>query len=302
MARKKSTFWDSARLNNATYQMYYQRLLGVALSMFEWHNLPPSVDARFLEMVLFADGKAVFFKDEVMGELALQVMLGGTLDVYRIPTDRRAFSANGYYRELDEKNSVLIWNNVMHTNSFSEIDDAALRISDIQRTIDTNIKAQKTPVLIMADENERLTMKNLYMQYDGNEPFIFTSKDMKLADNVKVLRTDAPYVADQLFNAKKEIWNEALSALGVPVTDRVKRERLLAAEISGDKAASIAQQFVRLNPRKEACRQINEMFGLDVDVTYRRLDYDAIIEDQQTDGLENDPNHYTDGKESTERG
>ena len=99
-------------------------------------------------------------------------------------------------------------------------------------------------------------------------------------NNIKALQTEAPYVADRLFNAKKEIWNEALSALGVPVTDRVKRERLLAAEIAGDKAASVAQQFTRLNPRKKACEQINKMFGLDLDVTYRRLDDLAMLDEE----------------------
>lgn len=126
-------------------------------------------------------------------------------------------------------------------------------------------------------ENEKMSMKNAYMQYDGNAPFIFTYKDFD-PNNIKALQTQAPYVADVLFNAKKEIWNETLSALGVPVTDRVKRERLLAAEIAGDKAASVAQQFVRLNPRKKACEEINKMFGLDVEVTYRRLDDMALLD------------------------
>ena len=115
------------------------------------------------------------------------------------------------------------------------------------------------------------------MQFDGNAPFIFTYKDFD-PNNIKALQTQAPYVADVLFNAKKEIWNEVLSALGVPVTDRVKRERLLAAEIAGDKASSVAQQFVRLNPRKKACKEINKMFGTNIEVTYRRLDDMAMLD------------------------
>lgn len=276
MGKRKVTFWDSARLNNLTYQIYYQRLLGIALSMFEWHNLPDSIDPRFLELVLFADGKALFFKDEVMGYLTLQVMLGGNLDVYRIPMDRNAFSANGYTNKLGPDNSVIIWNNMMHTNSFTDIDTTALRLYDIQRTIDVNIKAQKTPVAILANENERLTMKNLYMQYDGNEPFIFGDKDLQL-DQIKVIRTDAPYIADKLFDAKRDIWNEALSSLGVPVSANAKRERLISAEVSGDTSASMVQQYIRLNPRKEACKQINKMFGLNIDVTYRDLDYMGML-------------------------
>lgn len=280
MGRRTSerTFWDSAKANNLTYSCYYNRLVGIALSMFEWQNLPNTVDARFLEMALFGDGKALFFKDDVMGFLGLQFMGTAPLSVYRIPMRRIAYSANGYHAEYDETNSVIIWNNQTHTNSYTDVATASERLYEIQRTIDTNIKAQKTPVMITAkNEQQRLSMKNAYMQYDGNQPFIFADKDLDL-NSIKALTTQAPYVADVLFNAKKEIWNEVLSSLGVPVTDRVKRERLLAAEIAGDKASSVAQQFVRLEPRKKACEEINKMFGLDVQVTYRRLDDLAMLD------------------------
>ena len=276
--RSERTFWDSAKSNNLTYSCYYNRLVGIALSMFEWHNLPDTIDERFLEMALFGDGKALFFKDEIMGYLCLQFFGTQPLNVYRIPMKRFAFSANGYQNELDDTNSVIIWNNQTHTNSYTDVATASERLYEIQRTIDTNIKAQKTPIMITAkNETQRLSMKNAYMQYDGNQPFIFADKDLD-PNNIKALTTQAPYVADVLFNAKKEIWNEALSALGVPVTDRVKRERLLAAEIAGDKASSVAQQFIRLEPRKKACEQINKMFGLDVEVTYRRLDDLAMLD------------------------
>ena len=276
--RTERTFWDSATMNNDTYYCYYNRLVGIALSMFEWHNLPDTIDERFLEMVLFADGKALFFKDDVTGYLCLQFYGTAPLNVYRIPTRRFAFATNGYQNQLDDSNSVIIWNNVTHTNSFLDVDTASKRLYEIQRTIDTNIKAQKTPIMITAkSEQEKMSMKNAYMQFDGNAPFIFTYKDFD-PNNIKALQTQAPYVADVLFNAKKEIWNEVLSALGVPVTDRVKRERLLAAEIAGDKASSVAQQFVRLNPRKKACEEINKMFGTNIEVTYRRLDDMAMLD------------------------
>lgn len=279
MSRKTSQreFWDSAKMNNSTFRMYFDRLVGIAISMFEWHNLPKTVDPRFLELALFTEGKAIFFRDEVMGELALKFMSIGELNIYQIPTRRRAFAVNGYNKELDDTNSVIIWNNVLHTNSFNEMEISAMRLYDIQRTIDTNIKAQKTPVMIIGTEEERLSLKQLYMKYEGNEPFIFGDKDLN-TDKMRAIQTQAPYVADVLFNAKKEIWNEALSSLGVPVTDRVKRERLLAAEIAGDKASSVAQQFIRLSTREKACEEINDMFGLNIGVTYRRLDDMALLD------------------------
>ncbi|MDY4748201.1 MAG: hypothetical protein SO251_05320 [Candidatus Fimisoma sp.] len=69
--RKDRQFWESAIMNNSTFRQYYNRLVELSISMFEWKNLPDSVDPRFLELTLFTDGQAVFFEDEVMGFLAL---------------------------------------------------------------------------------------------------------------------------------------------------------------------------------------------------------------------------------------
>ena len=52
----------------------------------------------------------------------------------------------------------------------------AQKLYNVSRAIDVNINAQKTPLMIVCDEKQKLTMKNVYMQYEGNEPFIFANK------------------------------------------------------------------------------------------------------------------------------
>lgn len=276
----KTNFWESARLNNHTYLMYYNRLAELAINCFEWKNLPESIDPRFLELTLFADGYAVFFKDEVIDDyLALQCMIGGQLDVYRIPTDRRAYAVNGYNKRLNASDSVLIFNNYLHTNCLMDIEQYALRLYEIQRTIDVNVKAQKTPVLIRTTENQRLTMKNVYQKYDGNEPVIYGVKNL-MPDDIQVLKTDAPFVSDKLQILKRQIWNEALTYLGIENANTEKRERLVTDEISSNLGGVSAQRFTRLNARKDACKQINRMFGLNIDVEFREdLFREAGVED-----------------------
>ncbi len=269
MGRGKREKWESALLNNRTYLQYYNRLLELAINMYEWKNLPDTVDERFLELTLFSDGMAVFFQDDGgLGYLCLQCMIGGELDVYRIPIDRTAYATNGYQMRLDNQNSVIIFNNYTHTNSMLDVEMYARRLYEIERTIDVNVKAQKTPVLIRATENQRLTMKNLYMQYDGNEPFIFGDKQLDM-DGIKVLKTDAPYVADKLNILKRQIWNEALTYLGIENSNTEKRERLVSDEITSNLGGVVAQRFCRLNARRKAAEQINKMFGLDIQVDYR---------------------------------
>lgn len=270
MAKRRSkTTWEAKYLNDKTYIHYYNRLTELAISMFEWSGLPDSVDPRFLELTLFSDGMAVFFKDDILDKhLALQTMIGGNLDVYRIPKIRTAYAVNGYNMKLDENNSVIIFNNMLHTNCISDIELFAYKLYECDRTMVTNLKAQKTPVMILCDENQRLTMKNLYAQYDGNEPFIFGGKDIDMK-KVVALTTGAPYVADKVYETKTQIWNEAMTYLGISNVSMIKKERMVTDEVSRNMGSTVASRYTRLEMRKQACKKINEMFGLNIDVKYR---------------------------------
>lgn len=280
--KKKDTFVESALMNNRTYIQYYNRLTELALSMFEWTNLPSSVDARFLEMCLFADGKAVFFSDEELGYLGLQCAISGRLNVYRIPINRRAYATNGYNKNLTDKDSVIIYNNFMHTNSKLDVEMFSKRLYNLDRIIDVNANAQKTPVLIKCTEEERMTMLNLYKDFDGNAPVIFGESDLN-TNGLTVLKTEAPYVADQIYQLKTQIWNEALTYLGISNINTVKKERLITDEAIRNNGGTVASRYSRLEARRQACKQINEMFGLDIWCNfredYRELDDEVDVED-----------------------
>ena len=291
MGKAKRAKWESALLNNRTYLQYYYRLLELAINMYEWKNLPPTVDERFLELTLFSDGMAVFFRDEILGELCLQCMIGGELDVYRIPIDRTAYATNGYQARLDATNSVIIFNNYTHTNSMLDVEMYARRLYEIERTIDVNVKAQKTPLIIRATENQRLTIKNLYMQYDGNEPFIFGDKNLVM-DGIKVLKTDAPYVADKLNILKRQIWNEALTYLGIENSNTEKKERLVSDEVTTNLGGVEAQRFCRLNARRQAAKKINEMFGLNISVDFRQETQTVTRDEKDGETTETEVNDY----------
>lgn len=269
MSRKGRKAQTEAFLQNQrTYLQYVNRLTELSISMFDWKNLPDTIDARFLELALFNDGMAVFFKDEVMGYLGLQVMIGGALDVYRIPIARTAFAQNGYRMKLDPSNSVIIFNNMLHTNSILDVQEMSKRLYEIQRTIDVNVIQQKTPKIITCTENQRLVMKNLYAQYMGNEPFIFGDKNLDLS-GIKTLDTTSPYVADKLYDLKTQYWNEALTYLGISNVNTVKKERMITDEVQRNLGGTIASRYSRLFMRQQACEQINKMFGLNISVDYR---------------------------------
>lgn len=285
--RKDRKFWGSAWKNNATYIQYYNRLMELSISMFEWKNLPKTVDPRYLELKLFLEGQAVFYKDEVLGYLALGN--GGASDInqYLIPNKRRAIAGNGRFNvELDETDSVLIYNNLIRTNSMLDVQMFARRLYELDRCIDVNARAQKTPVLIRVKETQRLTLENVYMQYDGNQPVIFATENFD-PEAIGVLRTEAPYVADKLYQLKTQYWNEALTYLGISNTNTTKKERMITDEVIRNMGGVIASRYSRLEARRQACEQINDMFGLDIEVDYRQdyreVDDEILFNDETGD-------------------
>lgn len=295
MSKKKQRdrlFWESAKLNNATYQQYYNRLLELSVVMFEWKNLPETVDPRFLELTLFAQGQAVFFKDDALGYLALPVSTNGQWNVYNIPKERRAHASNGYNMNLNEENSVIIFNNYTHTNSKLDVEMFSRRLYNMDRAIDINVNAQKTPIVIQCSENQRLTMLNLYKQYEGNEPFIFGDKNLDLT-GVKVFNTGAPFVADKIRQEKNQTWNEALTYLGISNSNVTKKERMITDEVIRSQGGVIASRYSRLEMRRQACEQINKMFpGLNVQCDYRddfrEADDEVMMTGDSGDGKQKD--------------
>lgn len=285
MAKRKlerTYFGESANANMISWWSYVERLTELAISVFDWDNLPDTVDARFLELCLFSDGKAVFFKDEVLGYLALQTTINAPLNVYRIPIKRRAYASNGYNKELDIDNSVIIYNNMLHGNSYPMIRYYAQRLWDLDRIIDINAKAQKTPVLVKATEQQRLTLLNVYKAYDGNAPVIFGDKNLDMND-LTAINTGAPYVANQLHDLRQEIWSEALTYIGIENIGTQKRERLLTSEVTKGQGGTTASRFSRLDARRQACDEINKMFGLNIEVSYKD---DARVTNLQEDQFE----------------
>lgn len=268
MNKGDGEFWYSGQMNNRLYAHYYRYLTELAISMFEWKNLPETVDERYMELCLFTHGQAIFFKDEVMGYLCLNNAVQGKFNVYRIPERRRAYAANGYNKVLTDEDSVIIYNDYLRGNTMNAVRNYAEMLWDIDQTIRVNARAQKTPILIACDESERMTMLNVYQKYDGNQPVIYGTKELK-GNSLQVLSTGAPDVTKNLYELKTKYFNEALTYLGISNINVQKKERLVADEVTRMVGGTIASRYQRLEMRRKACDEINRMFGLDLACDYR---------------------------------
>lgn len=296
-------FIDSAMLNDYTLQDYLDRFEKVARSIFEWVNLPNSMNAEYLEKSLYWDGMATFLKDKNYGFINTNCCSAGDVNIYGLPTKLECYSyeynstrtlftgfspttSEAQKESLENSQCVLVQNNWDRIPTCVTMELFALRLYEAERSIDVNIKAQKTPVLLLVDESQRLMMENLYNQYNGNQPFIFGDKNQLSSDSIKSINTLAPFVADKLTDYKKEIWNEALTFLGINNIMVDKKERLVTDEANSNNELINLNLQSYLAPRQLACKQFNEKFGLtgtDKEISVRvRSDLHNIIKQAQS--------------------
>lgn len=295
--RNNYKFIDSAILNDMTFQDYLDRFTKVALSIFEWVNLPTSMNAMYLEKCLFFYGQATMLKDKDFGFINTKCCSNGKINLYGYPTslhcysyeyqtNRRLYTGINTPINNEYTDCILVQNNWERIPTSGTMELFAYRLYEAERTCDVNIKAQKTPVLLLIDENQRLTMENLYNQYNGNRPVIFGDKNNLDSNKIQAISTEAPFVADKIMDYKKEIWNEALTFLGINNIMIDKKERLVTDEANSNNELINLNLQSYLAPRQEACKQFNEKFGFtntDKEISVRvRSDLHNIIKNAES--------------------
>ena len=259
-------------LNDRTFRDYYYKLKMLAKGVFKWDNLPNGIDEQWIEEFLFMEGRCMFFRDPEKGFMVTKCTDDGFVNFYEEPTSLRPVATN-YDNTSSYENgvqAVLIKNNDECHATSNSIVLYAYRLTDITRTIDINISAQKTPTLITCNKNQLVSLKNVYRQWNGFEPVIYGSKDLDLS-GVNVLKTDAPIVFDKLQIQKHHIWNECMTFLGVNNANMDKRERLVDDEVQANNEQIELFAQIALKSRERACELINELFGTNISVCFREV-------------------------------
>ena len=288
-----SDFEDAMLLNSQTYTDYLERMKKICLSMFEWVNLPETMNSRYLEMCLYYKGQAALLYDEDYGFINTQAADSGYINIYGLPTKINCYSYSyNKMRELyvpntnlpAEEECILVMNNYQRVPTAATICLFAERLTEAQRAADVNIKAQKTPLLLLTDKNQELTLRNMYAQYDGNSPVIFGDRNVLADKPIDSINTNAELVANDIRTYMEGIWNDFLCFVGINNLSE-KKERLITTE------ANTNNELVNLNmqsyliPRKQACKEFNDKFGLTgtsraIDVKLRSDFYNIIKENE----------------------
>ena len=265
----KSKIINSQISNWKTYLMYKNQMLTLAKNVFEFKNLPDSVDVAYMNQKLLINGAVAFFKDDITDDLMCLPFSSETMipDVYGRPQKINVMGENGFNRWLNKDQFVIMYDNNSMLPIYLDIIQYAQRIALCVRTQDVNIKQQRTPRLWKVPQDKEKSIKNAIDDIDAFADQVATYDSTKLQD-IEAVLAPAPFVSDKIDDHLKIIWAEFFRLIGVANLQEQKKERVIRDEMLVSQGGTIASRYARFEPRKRAIEKINKLFGTNIEVSY----------------------------------
>lgn len=272
------------------FNHYYEWLQRIAYQLYEW-EVPKEIPKTLIECYLHEYGQVAFYDDPLYGKIMVQGASTGVGN-YNYPT---GYVSNDkyyadvtfplyYYGRIQDKNmgamisnQIGLYNTKFNYASLSIFQIYAEQLAFIKQVSDLNLNTQKTPIVMVIDDTMRTQqVEELYTQYDGNNPVIFTRRILdesgnpklggQMKDMITTLKTDAPFLLDKLETQKQKVWDEAMSSLGLMNTVQYKKERMTKSESEANQEQVFAVQNSMLQARLEGCELVNKALGWDISV------------------------------------
>lgn len=264
------TYWQSADWNMRSFQSYRQQILTMAMNRIKWVGLPETCDERFLEFTLMRNGMAgIAFPKSMPGVwFSTQVAANGQWNVYDTPRNWEMVGNNGFNFRATPKNGVLVYDSQMRMPNWSQIEYYARRLAALDRIENINLDQQKTPWLITAPREKVNDAKQVYKQIAGGEPAIIGKPELSKV-SIEAINTQVPYIGKELTERRLSLWDEIYNFLGISHVGQ-KSERLTSEEVAASNEPSNLMALDALNARRDAANKLNNRFGLDIHVVWRK--------------------------------
>lgn len=235
----------------------------LALNMFTWENLPYPLESRHIEKYLYEYGQAIFYDNELFGKICLPCAPTGSLNQFGEPL---SVTVNSHliHDTVMLKDGIRILNNDLIIPTDFYVRQYAEKMTEVEMSIDMNVKQQKFPFFVETDKKNEFTMKQIFKQKEDGTPYIYANKNLGIGQTT-VHTLDVPYVVDKLSEYKYELEREILTFLGLNNTVE-KEERLLVDEINSNNDFIERNVDIMFKNREFACKRINELFGTNIRV------------------------------------
>ena len=235
----------------------------LALNMFTWENLPYPLESRHIEKYLYEYGQAIFYDNETFGKICLPCSPTGSLNQFGEPLSVTVDS-HLIHDTVMLKDGIRILNNDLIIPTDFYVRQYAEKMTEVEMSIDMNVKQQKFPFFVETDKKNEFTMKQIFKQKEDGTPYIYANKNLGIGQTT-VHTLDVPYVVDKLSEYKYNLEREILTFLGLNNTVE-KEERLLVDEINSNNDFIERNVDIMFKNREFACKRINELFGTNIRV------------------------------------
>ena len=265
----------------------------IALNLFSWENLPPTIEERYIEKALFNKGLVCLVDDKNFGQIVVPCSYSQNMNIWGEPTEvitsgfnyvktfkiENTLNTNNIidinYGEENEiinneiKSAIVCQNNDLYISTREILEYYVNKLVEVELSTFTNVYLQKFPFLINTTKDNEMTMKTLISKVDKGEPYIMYNK--KIADlttAVDVFNLNVPFVADKLLQYRFETEREIYTLFGFN-NNFEKKERLLTDEVNSN------NDFINCNidsmykKRKQFAELMNAKYGWNVQVKKR---------------------------------
>ena len=268
---KRGEFWQSDVYNRRAEAKNLSMLLSLAMNRFRWVNLPDTCDDRFLEMTLHRTGVATICHAQNMPDVWQSLIASpyGDFNAYGIPVRWRATGYDQTNYDVTSDNGELVYYSYSRTNPWNALEIFARKLTHYERTEDVNLFQQHKPMILIAPQEKKLELTNLLKQVAGNEPVILGDTNFAdLASNVTKIDTEVPLIVEDLAKGWQNVFYNALLYLVIPHLAFEKGERMIEHEVTANTAPTNIMLLDCLNARRQAARELNRRFGLNIEVYF----------------------------------
>lgn len=263
---------EAQRENQTLFWEMFNRWSNLAVTRYDWKNLPDGVDERLLNIGLYLQGTCAFFEDPMVGLTALPCNYGNRFNFLYQPTSVTVYGYGTSKTLNDPKEFGFVRSTPTGLPLALTIYEYTRRMTDILRTIDVINQRMKRPYLIRCEEKERLTIQNLFKKIKDNEELILGQKNFPLEERSFDI-APLPYVGntDILWESYKAYERLLYTAIGVQTLPENKRERMIVDEVNSNNMVIELANETNLKEISLCVEVVNEKFRTNIEVSIKEL-------------------------------
>ena len=293
--------YDTADVT-VSYSYWFNKLLALTLTMFDYKGLPDSLPQREIEAQLQLTGHCVLFLKNGLLRTTNTGLYG--FDAYYQPTNyvwAQPFMGSNQGKSLDDENCCIIYNDVLKDNIqgvpvegglYTFISHYARILADITSTTSiylVNMRITSFP--IAKNDSVRASIEKFFNAFTLGRREIINDKDIVLNafDTAEIGSRRTPDTLMDLLQAKDKVLEQFYRDIGVKFRQQ-KKAQMNEEEVESDEQVLLISLDDMLKSRKEGIELLNEKMGFNVSVDinekFKRDMQGATITDASSDKME----------------